>query len=79
MTDDYQIDTIISLEDVHYRPVCPAEKELGILGDVAGKNILELACGGAQNSIALSKWGAHTTAVDFSNRQLSKAKKLVKQ
>ncbi len=79
MSDEYQIDTIISLEDVHYSPLCPGEKELGILGDVAGKNILELACGGAQNSIALSKWGAHTTAVDFSNRQLSKAKKLVKQ
>lgn len=79
MSDEYQTETLISLEDVHYSPLCPGEKELGILGNVSGKDILELACGGAQNSIALSKWGAHVTAIDFSDRQLSKAKELTIQ
>ena len=37
----------------------------------------ELACGGAQNSIALAKWGASVTAVDLSSKQLAHARELV--
>ena len=76
MSESYQTETYISLDDVHYAPLCPGERELSIIGDVRDKRSLELACGGAQNSIALAKWGADATAIDFSREQLSRAKSL---
>lgn len=78
MSPLYQTVTGISLEDVHYAPLAPGERDLGLIGDVDGKKILELACGAAQNSIALAKWGADVIAVDFSSVQLAKARELVK-
>ncbi|MCH7627075.1 MAG: hypothetical protein IIC83_14240 [Chloroflexi bacterium] len=58
MSDEYQRESRISLDDVHYAPLGPGERELGLIGDVRDMRVLELACGAAQNSIALSKWGA---------------------
>lgn len=79
MSESYQAETFISLDDVHYAPLCPGENELNLIGEVDGKRTLELACGGAQNSIALSKWGADATAVDLSPVQLARARALVEQ
>lgn len=55
------------------------ESELHILGDVRGKDVLELGCGGAQWSIALAKLGARCVALDNSERQLEHAQQAVKQ
>ena len=77
MSDRYLRDAVISTDDVHYGPLIPGEKEFRLLGDVRGKRLLELACGGAQNAIALAKWGARVTAVDVSSKQLSHARRLV--
>ena len=52
------------------------EAELRILGDVAGKDILELGCGAAQWSIALAKVGARPVGIDLSERQLEHARRL---
>ena len=79
MSESYQAATRISLDDVHYGPLSPGERELRLLGDVRGRQVLELACGAAQNSIALAKWGAIVAAIDISARQLSKARELVVQ
>jgi SAM-dependent methyltransferase len=49
------------------------ESELQILGDVAGKDILELGCGAAQWSILLAGLGARPVGVDNSARQLEHA------
>ena len=76
MSDSYQSQSHISTDDVHYAPLAPGERELGLLGDVNGKSVLELACGSAQNSIALAKWGARVTGLDISMRQLRKASDL---
>ena len=78
MSDRYQRDAVISTDDVHYGPLIPGEKELRLLGDVRGKHVLELACGGAQNSIALARWGACVTAVDLSAKQSAPARRLVR-
>ena len=78
MSDGYRRDAVISTVDVHYGPLIPGEKELRLLGDVRGKRVLELACGGAQNSIALARWGAGVTAVDMSSGQLGHARELVR-
>ena len=46
------------------------ESELGVLGDVRGRAILELGCGAAQWSIALAAEGAHVVGLDLSLAQL---------
>jgi SAM-dependent methyltransferase len=50
------------------------EAELRILGDVAGRDVLELGCGAAQWSIALARRGARCTGLDNSARQLEHAR-----
>lgn len=72
----YQADTRISTDDVHYGPLGLGERELGLLGEVAGKRIMEIGCGGGQNSIALAKRGAKVVGTDPSTRQLEYAKRL---
>jgi SAM-dependent methyltransferase len=51
------------------------ESELQILGDVAGKDVLELGCGAGQWSILLALLGARTVGIDSSERQLEHARK----
>jgi SAM-dependent methyltransferase len=50
------------------------ESELGVLGDVAGKDVLELGCGAAQWSILLAREGARPVGLDYSERQLEHAR-----
>ena len=75
----YQEETRISLEDVHYGPISPGESELKLLGDVKGKDVLEIGCGGGQNAIVLSKWSAKSTGLDISEEQIKYARKLAKR
>ena len=51
------------------------ESELGVLGDVAGRDVLELGCGAAQWSILLARRGARPTGLDSSERQLEHARR----
>jgi SAM-dependent methyltransferase len=53
------------------------EAELHVLGDVAGKDILEFGCGAAQWSIGLARRGARTVGLDNSARQLEHARRLM--
>jgi SAM-dependent methyltransferase len=53
------------------------EAELQILGDIAGKDILEFGCGGAQWSVALAKAGARPVGLDISENQLVHARRLM--
>ncbi len=53
------------------------ETALRILGDVNGRDVLELGCGAAQWSIALAQRGARATALDLSERQLEHAQRAV--
>jgi SAM-dependent methyltransferase len=55
------------------------ERELEALGDVAGKDVLELGCGGAQWSVALARRGARMTGLDLSAEQLRFARSLVER
>jgi len=50
-----------------------AESELQVLGDVSGKDVLELGCGAAQWSILLAARGARPVGLDNSSRQLEHA------
>lgn len=53
------------------------ESELGILGEVDGKDVLEFGCGGAQWSTALARRGARPVGLDFSTGQLAHARRLM--
>src|SRR3954447_8369886 len=50
------------------------DSDLGILGDVAGLDVLELGCGAAQWSILLAGLGARVVGLDNSARQLEHAR-----
>ena len=50
------------------------EAELGVLGDVSGKDVLELGCGAAQWAILLAQSGARMVGLDNSGRQLDHAR-----
>src|ERR1044072_10004068 len=53
------------------------EAELRILGDVAGRDILELGCGAAQWSIALAQAGARPVGIGLSGRRPGPATRLM--
>ncbi len=49
------------------------EAELGVLGDVAGLDVIELGCGAAHVSAWLARRGARVVALDLSGGQLRSA------
>jgi SAM-dependent methyltransferase len=55
------------------------ERSLGLLGNPRDLDILELGCGAARWSIALSGEGARSVGLDFSSAQLAHATKLVRR
>lgn len=75
----YQEDSKIPTCSAHYGPYAPNENQLKLLGDVNGKKILEIGCGGGQCSIALVKQGAKCIGLDISIEQLKFAAKLAKR
>lgn len=54
-----------------------ADPDEAIIGDVRGRDVLELGCGGGQCSIALASEGANVTGIDLSRAQLEYAQQLV--
>lgn len=53
--------------------------ELELLGDISGKSLLHLQCHFGQDTISLSRLGASTTGVDFSEAAIEKANELAAQ
>src|ERR1700722_10197061 len=72
----YQAGAQLPTTVAHYGPDIPTEADLRLLGDLRGKRVLELGCGGAQCSIAFAKQGATAIGVDFSAEQLAFARRL---
>jgi SAM-dependent methyltransferase len=60
----------------HYGPDIGTEADFRLLGDLKGKRVLELGCGGAQCSIAFARQGATAIGIDFSVEQLAYARHL---
>lgn len=65
-----------SLQSASYGPWAPLEGELRLLGDVTGLHILDLGCGGGQDSIAFARQGAIVTGIDLSEMQIAHARRL---
>jgi ubiquinone/menaquinone biosynthesis C-methylase UbiE len=69
----------LNREDVTWGVWAIPERELQVLGDVSGKDVLEFGCGGAQWSVFLAKRGARVTGLDLSDEQLRFAKTYVEK
>ena len=52
------------------------ERELGLLGDVRGLDVLELGCGTAYWSAWLQRWGARPIGLDVTPAQLATARRM---
>lgn len=50
--------------------------ELDLLGDLTGKSVLHLQCHFGQDTISLSRMGAKTLGVDFSDKAIQKAEEM---
>jgi ubiquinone/menaquinone biosynthesis C-methylase UbiE len=72
----YQDAAQLSTSVAHYGPDIPTEADLRLLGDLKGKRVLDLGCGGAQCVIAFAKGGATAIGVDFSAEQLAFGRRL---
>jgi SAM-dependent methyltransferase len=55
------------------------EAELGLLGEVRGRRILDLGCGGARWALALATRGGCAVGLDFSSRQLQVARRVLER
>ena len=75
----YQQGAALPTDVAHYGPDIGTESDLRLLGDLHGKRVLELGCGGAQCSIAFAKQGAVAIGVDFSAEQLAFARRLTER
>jgi SAM-dependent methyltransferase len=75
----YQAVARLPTDAAHYGPDIGTEADFRLLGDVKGKRVLELGCGGAQCSIAFAKQGATAIGIDSSAEMLSVARRLCEQ
>ena len=75
-SDDYQAAHGAALADAPraWGAFRAPERELAVLGDTRGLDVLELGCGAAQWSIALAADGARVTGLDLSRAQLRHAR-----
>jgi ubiquinone/menaquinone biosynthesis C-methylase UbiE len=77
--DAYQRDNadFITHDELHWGLWQLPDSELGVLGDVSGKDVFELGCGAAQCGIVLARQGARVVGLDNSKRQLEHARRAV--
>jgi SAM-dependent methyltransferase len=75
----YQEGARLPTDVAHYGPDIGTEADYRLCGNVKGKRVLELGCGGAQCSIAFAHQGAHAIGVDISSAQLAFARRLIER
>lgn len=75
----YQASHVIPTDRLVYGIRCPTEDELGLLGDVRGRRVLVLGCGGGQDAIVLARRGAHVAGIDLSDEQIRFARELAQK
>lgn len=65
--------------EMHWGVFHVREDELGVLGDVAGLDVVELGCGTAYFSAWLAKRGARPVGVDPTPAQLATARRMMRE
>ncbi|MBT3262168.1 class I SAM-dependent methyltransferase [Candidatus Woesearchaeota archaeon] len=66
-------------KDLQYLFESEEEKILPLIGNVKGKQVLDLGCGTGRYSVLLAKRGAIVTAIDFSEEMIEVAKTRAKK
>jgi SAM-dependent methyltransferase len=74
---DANADTNWALDEISWGIWGIDESELNVLGDVAGKDVVELGCGTAYFSAWLAKKGARPVGVDVTPEQLATARRMM--
>ncbi|MEZ5246830.1 MAG: class I SAM-dependent methyltransferase [Acidimicrobiales bacterium] len=69
-------DAARSLESVDFGPGVGADVERRLVGDVAGRRILDLGCGQGHTAVGLARRGARVIAIDHDVSQLGAARTL---
>jgi len=59
----FPADASLPYDVVHYGPDMATEADLRLLGDLHGKRVLDLGCGGGHAAVAMAKQGAKVIAV----------------
>jgi len=67
----------LNVDDLVWGSWSIPESEVEALGEIEGKDVLELGCGAARWSIELAKRGARPVGLDNSGRQLEHARRLM--
>jgi 2-polyprenyl-3-methyl-5-hydroxy-6-metoxy-1,4-benzoquinol methylase len=67
------------IDVVRYGPDGPTEYDLRLLGNVAGKRVLDLGCGVGQAATTFAVQGATVIAVDESAGMIARARRLAEQ
>jgi SAM-dependent methyltransferase len=63
-------------QQVLYSPWAAGESRLQLLGDLAGRRVLDLGCGSGENAVAMAEAGAEVTGLDISPKQIDRARGL---
>ena len=66
-------------EDITWGTFGPSDDELGLLGDLSGRDVIELGCGTAYFGAWLARRGARVTGVDITPAQLETARRMSKE
>jgi SAM-dependent methyltransferase len=66
-------------DDIEWGTYGIPEAELDVLGDVAGKDVIELGCGTAYFSAWLAKRGARPVGLDVTPAQLDTARRMMRE
>jgi SAM-dependent methyltransferase len=66
-------------EEITWGMFGPGDSELGVLGDVSGKDVIELGCGTAYFGAWLARRGARVTGIDLTPAQLDTARRMSRE
>jgi ubiquinone/menaquinone biosynthesis C-methylase UbiE len=65
----------VTVAELIYGPDGPGEHDLRLVGNVAGKRVLDLGCGDGSAAVALAEAGAVVIAVDASEARLARGRR----
>ncbi len=72
-------DADLSYGEISYGPDIGTESDYRLLGDVAGRRVLDLGCGSGHGAVTLALAGAHVIAVDPDAENLARAREAAEQ
>ena len=69
----------LPVDTVSYGPDIPNDRTFRLLGNLEGKRVLELGCGGGHAAVAMAKQGAKVISIDPSSERIDRVRALLEQ